>query len=99
MRRIEIKNWNGQFSNRGVLELIRRKIQGAQGAGTALIDFEDAILSAEQVAYISGGWLAHKVKSCGSPLTALVPLPENILPPEPPLKPRQRKRTGPKRTD
>jgi hypothetical protein len=99
MIRIEIKNWNGQFANRGVLAQIRRKIQGGQGAGTVLIDFEGALLTPEQVTIISAGWLAHKVKSCGSPLTALVPLPENILPPEPLPKPRQIKRTGPKRTD
>jgi hypothetical protein len=99
MVRIEVRLWNGQFANKGVLDVIRRKIEGGQAGATVLIDFEGAVLTPQQVVYICRGWLPYKVKACGTPLTALVPLPENILPPEPPPKPRQRKRRSPKRTD
>ncbi len=88
MTRIEVKAWNGQFENKGVLTRIRRKIEGSQASGTVLVDLEGAVLTPEQLAALKKGWLDYKVKFCGSTLTATVPLPPNILLPAPPHVPR-----------
>ena len=66
MTRIEVKRWNGQFDRPSVLTTIRRKIQGAQVSGTVLIDLESAVMTQQQVAEITRGWLDYKVKCCGS---------------------------------
>jgi len=78
MTRIEVKEWNGQFSNKGVLTTIRRKIQGGQMSGTILVDLEGAVLTPEQLAALKKGWLDYKVKFCGSVASLPHPLPENV---------------------
>ena len=98
MVRIELKNWNGQFDNKGVLDRIRRKIEGGQASGTVLVDCEDAVLTPEQLAYIKAGFAPHKVKLCGSIATLPYPVPENAVLPSPPKRrrsePRPRQRRG-----
>ena len=78
MTRIEVKEWNGQFSNKGVLTTIRRKIEGGQMSGTILVDLEGAVLTSEQLAALKKGWLDYKVKFCGSVASLPHPLPENV---------------------
>ena len=70
MRRIEIKQWNGQFSSPKVIEKIRRKIAGAiHTHHTVLIDFED-VKDIPHGAYsrITEGWNEEYVKIAGKPL-------------------------------
>lgn len=90
MVRIELKNWNGQFHNKGVLDRIRRKIEGGQASGTVLVDCEDAVLTKEQLAYLQAGYAPHKVRFCGSISTLPYPVPENTVRPEPGTRKKKR---------
>jgi len=93
MIRVEVKQWNGQFDRPGMLDFIRRKITGSQCHGSVLVDFEDAILTAEQVAYIMVGFPAHKYKFCGSIASLPQSLPANaLIPPTP--RPREKRRNS-----
>jgi hypothetical protein len=78
MTRLELRSFNGQFRNRGVVERIRRRIQGRVRDGQCvLLDFEGVEISAQELARILEGWPADRVKSCGMREVLRFPLPFN----------------------
>jgi hypothetical protein len=94
MIRIHVREWNNRFDRPGVLDIVRRKITGSQMGHTVLVDFEDAVLTGEQMAYVMRGFLDYKVKFCGSVASLPHPLPPDALLPEAP-RPRRRTRDRP----
>jgi hypothetical protein len=69
MRRIEVRIYNFQFENEGVLRRLRRKIERATKQGECiLLDGEDvAGITPEQVASLLNGLDPSKVRIAGFP--------------------------------
>jgi hypothetical protein len=69
LRRVEIKNYNGLYRNRGVLARIRRKIEGAILQGECvLLDGEGVVgLTAEDLAVLIRDLPAEKLRVAGFP--------------------------------
>jgi hypothetical protein len=69
MRRFELKTYNHQFKNRGVLQRVRRKIVQATRQGECILVDGEGIegLSSEQFRDLLGGLDPEKVRIAGFP--------------------------------
>jgi hypothetical protein len=81
MTRLELRTWNGQYSRRGVIERIRRKILGRLQEGCVLIDLEGVTgISPAHLSRLLDGWPEDRVKICGCGESLRYPLPPGVNP-------------------
>jgi hypothetical protein len=61
---LSLKKWSGQFSNRGVINRIRRAIEGRLACGDCVVVIDDGAigLTAEVRSEIQRDWAATKVR-------------------------------------
>ena len=61
---LSLKKWSGQFSNRGVINRIRRAIEGRSVCGECVVVIDDGAigLTAEVRSEIQKGWADAKVR-------------------------------------
>ncbi len=77
MRRLELKEYNGQFEHSGVLRRLRHKLERTAELGECLlVDGEDVVgLSPVQVRLLFLGLPAEKIRPVGFPALRPHPLP------------------------
>jgi hypothetical protein len=81
MTRLEVRKWNGQYGHRGVIQRIRRKIQGRLQQGCVLVDFEGVTgISPDHLLLLLDGWPEEQVKICGCVESLCCPLPPGVRP-------------------
>ena len=80
MKRFELRIYNHQFCNRGVVERIRRKIVRSAAQGECiLVDGEDvAGINADQLQYLLAGLDPSKVQVAGVPAHLLTAVREGL---------------------
>jgi hypothetical protein len=77
MRRLELKEYNGQFEHSGVLRRLRHKLERTAELGECLlVDGEDVEgLSPVQVRLLFFGLPSEKIRPVGFPMLRPFPLP------------------------
>jgi hypothetical protein len=77
MRRLDLRVYNGQFANRGVMQRIRHKIERSVAQGECvLVDGEDVVaFPTDQLRILVAGFPREKVRIIGFPSLRPFPLP------------------------
>ena len=77
MRRLELRTYNGQWDNRGVIMRLRHKLERCAAQGECvLLDGEDVVGLSPQALYaLVMGLPESKIKPIGFPALRPVPLP------------------------
>jgi hypothetical protein len=77
MRRLELKQYNGQFEHTGVLRRLRHKLERTAEQGECLlIDGQDVEgISSVQVRMLFAGLPSEKIRPIGFPILRPFPLP------------------------
>ena len=80
MRRLELRVYNGQWDNRGVVTRLRRKLERCAAQGECvLLDGEDVQgLSPQALHVLVMGLPENKVKAIGFPALRPFPLPSGL---------------------
>ena len=80
MRRLELRAYNGQWDNRGVITRLRRKLERCAAQGECvLLDGEDVVGLTPQALYVLVmGLPENKIKAIGFPTLRPFPLPSRV---------------------
>jgi hypothetical protein len=81
MTRLELRIWNGQLDNRGVIQRIRKKIRGRLQDGCVLVDLEGVTgISPDHLLLLLDSWPEDRIKICGCGESLCYPLPPGVRP-------------------
>jgi hypothetical protein len=82
LRRIELKRYNGQWANRGLIARLHRKLSRAIAQGECvLLDGEDVVgLELEDLQALVAGLPEDKIRLAGFSSQRLFPLPGGRVP-------------------